>query len=505
MAPSSLNGPLIFETQRVITNSSAPSTVTNSTASSSAFLSPSPDSPANNSSIPSKSPSATTTPPQSPASISSVPASVTFLNSTVPQSPARISSVPASVSPANSTSPQSSAKISSVPASVTSVNSTPPNYNLARNPSVAPISLKINGTNSSVVPISPKLNGTNSSVKIASPKPTTLVRDPSAKLKAICHIKPLSPESWTKLNLDSYLKNYPSGSNLTLSQFAASKGLPNFQCGLRGSCSAGQPCYPILPPDWYIFFALEQWNIKLNSMKVAISFAMGFVKATIAGVIAALIPAFDLTAVDNLKLSYGVNGAVTMCSNTVLLDIFCFFNSFQDTTGDVVNIINNVMGASFALKGGLLPSPEQPEGKLEGFASWAHLQSQMSKYENLLTSKLEDEMGKVQAAGISTNQGIYGQLKNGTFLKPSAPLFLPRLEDDIKNATLAIAVVKVLRSLVRFVFMKLIIPVAEFASLLIVIRTLLLPLGKKYVIKMDQTVPSQKKGLYLIAIIKERE
>jgi hypothetical protein len=80
------------------------------------------------------------------------------------------------------------------------------------------------------------------------------------------------------------------------------------------------------------------------------------------------VPAIDTYQIDRMKLNFGVNGAMTMCSNTVLLDLFSLFHNFQDATGDAFNIINNIMGAAMSIAGGLIPSPDPPEGRQrEGF------------------------------------------------------------------------------------------------------------------------------------------
>lgn len=80
------------------------------------------------------------------------------------------------------------------------------------------------------------------------------------------------------------------------------------------------------------------------------------------------VPAIDTYQVDRMKLNLGVNGAMAMCSNTVLLDIFSLFHSFQDAFGDGLNIANNIMSGAMSIAGGLIPSPEPPEGRQrEGF------------------------------------------------------------------------------------------------------------------------------------------
>ncbi|KNZ56411.1 hypothetical protein VP01_240g5 [Puccinia sorghi] len=296
-------------------------------------------------------------------------------------------------------------------------------------------------------------HGTSAAQKSSSSdKPQGPPKDPSKALPERCKLKPLTPQTWATLQLDNYLEKYPGGANITLSQYASAHGMPNFQCGIGNECNAGQPCYPAAPPDWYILFAVQQWNVKMNTMRSAIAYAMNFVKSTMATMFAALVPAIDTYQVDRMKLNLGVNGAMAMCSNTVLLDIFSLFHSFQDAFGDGLNIANNIMSGAMSIAGGLIPSPEPPEGRQrEGFDLWAHLENQMAGYEELLTTKLSNVTSTVTNSGISTDQGIYGQLRNGNYIKPVASIFLPLVEDDIKNVTIAISLVKVLRGLDAFV------------------------------------------------------
>ncbi|EGG09322.1 uncharacterized protein MELLADRAFT_104282 [Melampsora larici-populina 98AG31] len=274
-------------------------------------------------------------------------------------------------------------------------------------------------------------------------------KDPPEPLSANCTISALVPQTWKSLRLDDYLKNYPNGNATSLPAYAASKGLPSFECGIGQPCSSGQPCYPAALPDWYILFAVEQWNIQLNSMKKAIQWSANYVRSTISSVQSALFPAINTEGIDNFKIDFIENGACMMVSNTMLLDIFSLFYQFQDRVGDVMNIINNVMSAAFELGGGLLNAPKPPEGDREAFNEWTHLENQMVRYEKVMVDGLTKQADKIINAGISTDQGIYGQLKNGTYLQPNEAIYLPLVTDDLKNVTTVVTLVKVLRSVVR--------------------------------------------------------
>lgn len=50
-----------------------------------------------------------------------------------------------------------------------------------------------------------------------------------------------------------------------------------------------------------------------------------------------------------------------MVSNTVLIDLMALFNSFQGFSGNLINIISNIITAGFELGGGLIQFPKGPE------------------------------------------------------------------------------------------------------------------------------------------------
>ncbi|KNZ51197.1 hypothetical protein VP01_4052g4 [Puccinia sorghi] len=83
------------------------------------------------------------------------------------------------------------------------------------------------------------LFGASSAAKPSTPKPIGLPR-PSAPVNATCKVLPLTRDTWKTLNLDQYLQTYPGGNHLTVAQYAALKGAPNFDCGVGNKCNANQ-------------------------------------------------------------------------------------------------------------------------------------------------------------------------------------------------------------------------------------------------------------------------
>ncbi|CAH7688503.1 hypothetical protein BY996DRAFT_4495306 [Phakopsora pachyrhizi] len=76
----------------------------------------------------------------------------------------------------------------------------------------------------------------------------------------------LTPELWKASKMDEYMSSHPTLQSQTISQFAASVGMPNFFCGIGLECMAGQLCYPVIGKDYLILYSIQQWNNYMNSM-----------------------------------------------------------------------------------------------------------------------------------------------------------------------------------------------------------------------------------------------
>lgn len=81
----------------------------------------------------------------------------------------------------------------------------------------------------------------------------------------------LSPMNWQKMDLDEYLAHYPNGNILTFSDYLHQLPLEiPFECGLGKTSHLTPICEPIRGPDWYILFAVHQWNKYVNSLSTAL-------------------------------------------------------------------------------------------------------------------------------------------------------------------------------------------------------------------------------------------
>ncbi|OAV93001.1 hypothetical protein PTTG_27447 [Puccinia triticina 1-1 BBBD Race 1] len=274
-------------------------------------------------------------------------------------------------------------------------------------------------------------------------------RDPSAPVNGSCKALPLTRDTWKSLNLDDYLRAYPGGDHLTVAQYAASKGAPNFDCGVGNQCNANQLCFPVPAPDWYVLMAMQQWNVQTNSIVRALSYGVNFVQATISIILSALFPAMDPRMIQMMKLNFGVNGAFNMVCNTLILDILVMFNNAQLGWNMFFNILNNVITAASYAAAGLLPVPK--EAKHDAFTEWAHLVDGLEIYEQKMIDGISEESRKILASPISAPGGMAEMLRNGTYIAPPEPVFLPAIETALKNVTTALFLTRILRAMDAFV------------------------------------------------------
>ncbi|KAH9824405.1 hypothetical protein DFH28DRAFT_945543 [Melampsora americana] len=297
--------------------------------------------------------------------------------------------------------------------------------------------------------LSSLFGGGGGSEQGSRPQPTGPPLNPSVPVNDSCKALPFTKDTWTKLELDHYLQTYPGGANLSVKAYAESKRAPSFDCGVGNRCHAGQLCQPVGLPDWYILFAIQQWNTHINGLVQALSFGINFVQATISLLLASLFPAVDLATLEHLKLDLSVNGAFFMVSNTLLIDIMALFNSFQGLVGDIFNIGGNLMTAAFEFAGGAIRLPPGPER--DAFTSWAHLSNTFAAYEKQVIGRISEVVAGTLEKGISANDGIYGAISNGTYITPEPSIFLPLLADELKNVTTVLSLVAILKSMDSFV------------------------------------------------------
>ncbi|WAQ85640.1 hypothetical protein PtA15_6A268 [Puccinia triticina] len=264
-----------------------------------------------------------------------------------------------------------------------------------------------------------------------------------------CKPLPMTKNTWNQLKLNDHLKKFPGGDKMSLIQYATKLNMTNFVCGVGGACNAGQPCYPLETPDWYILFAVQQWNSYMNVYYEAVSYGIAIVQSSMNALIASLFPASDTSAIRNIKANLGVQAAFSQVTGTIMIDFMLAIGSSSGPWFALFDFLNFIMVAgqgvaAFAIK-------EPPAPLQDGFFQWSNTAYYLSKYEEVIHKQIAEEGKKRIAAGISTDQGIYGVVKDGNFIEPANFASLPELQERIRLLASALGLNMLLHSINAFI------------------------------------------------------
>ncbi|OAV99719.1 hypothetical protein PTTG_25269 [Puccinia triticina 1-1 BBBD Race 1] len=264
-----------------------------------------------------------------------------------------------------------------------------------------------------------------------------------------CKALPIAKETWNQLKLNDHLKQFPGGDKMNLVQYATKLNMTNFVCGIGGACHAGQPCYPLETPDWYILFAVQQWNSYMNVYYEAVGYGIAIVQSSLNALIASLFPASDTTAIRNVKANLGIQASLSQVTGTVMMDVMLAFGSTSGPWFALFDFLNFIMTAAQGVAAFAIQEPPAP--LQDGFFQWSNTAYYLSKYEEVIHKQIAEEGKKRIAAGISTNQGIFGVVKDGNFIEPENFPSLPDLEEQIRKLTSALGLNMLLHSINAFI------------------------------------------------------
>ncbi|EGG00903.1 uncharacterized protein MELLADRAFT_67414 [Melampsora larici-populina 98AG31] len=276
------------------------------------------------------------------------------------------------------------------------------------------------------------------------PPPTVNWSDP-------CAIVPIQPDTWARLKLDDYLANYPGGRNMSLAvsvsssyvkveksnlsnvnihdyydlifptvflqEFASSRGVDNFVCGIGETCNAGQPCFPIKGPDWEVFYALQGWNLIRNTLYGAIGTAVSITQsAGIAALIASVAIAWPGTLLA-MGIWYSINALLGIGQGAIGMTL---------------------LGENWK------EIPDQ-------FSRWSQYAWYLGKWQGLAQEALSNQTTAVLNAGISTPEGISGVLKGGAYFIPVKARQMSEVENEISTSATARILTQIIRDYGGFV------------------------------------------------------
>ncbi|KAG0142469.1 hypothetical protein CROQUDRAFT_97472 [Cronartium quercuum f. sp. fusiforme G11] len=119
--------------------------------------------------------------------------------------------------------------------------------------------------------VEPKLNlPLPSNMSRYNPPQTSLNNPPNPT----CTIYPVTLQTWDQLNIDDYIRNFKGGQQIGLEDFTFLNQVSNFVCGLGENCLAGQQCSPFQSQLWFVLYALQEWNLYVNSLYEAVTAAI---------------------------------------------------------------------------------------------------------------------------------------------------------------------------------------------------------------------------------------
>ncbi|EGG09464.1 uncharacterized protein MELLADRAFT_95946 [Melampsora larici-populina 98AG31] len=245
-----------------------------------------------------------------------------------------------------------------------------------------------------------------------------------------CQSRNLSPELWKQLNMNEYLKGYPSGDRLSLPAFACQVGACNFQCGIGSFCDPSDLCAPVEGKAWYALIAAKRWNVINNQLYSAIPLALSVVSDITPSMVMDLIPDASEFWTQSACLTDLVVASVSAIPGAV------FGADSMEVTWTIITSVLTVDGGwSWAESNVLVPDPPRYE-------IWEDIVFSLDKFQKHMQETLSNFAQRVIHSGISTPQGLSGINMDGSlFLETnsdSEEAIRKGLTDDLKLRSLAL-------------------------------------------------------------------
>ncbi|OAV86702.1 hypothetical protein PTTG_29766 [Puccinia triticina 1-1 BBBD Race 1] len=254
-----------------------------------------------------------------------------------------------------------------------------------------------------------------------------------------CAILPLEASTWSRLNLDQYLANYPGGQNYTLTDYALSVSVQNWVCGIGETCDAQQPCNPIPGPQWEVLYAVQNWNLVQNTLYNAIGMAVSMTQSITSALVTDLYHPAKRSPLwkwnDIFSIAGGIAAliaSVVMVYPGTLLAIGIWYS------------INAIIATGEGAVGIMLLDKDKKD-EPDPFQRWSEFAWYLGKWQSLAQGTLNNRTTDIINAGISTPQGISGVLKNGTYFRRIEARQFQQVESEIKFTATA----RILNAVIR--------------------------------------------------------
>ncbi|KAH9807924.1 hypothetical protein DFH28DRAFT_1001149 [Melampsora americana] len=312
--------------------------------------------------------------------------------------------------------------------------------------------------NTSAPLVNPPIDGNTPAANLTSPPNVNGVplNTPPTNSSDLCVPYPLDQSTWNQFHWDDYLHTFPAGMNISVQEYARQKGAPNFKCGIGENCDIGQICTPVTFPDWYVLLATQHLNMYLNRMYNVLGYAHALTQSIVSSLWIDLFPA--VSKYDDLKAVFVMETIAAGIQVLGALFIFVFgkpallFTATPFVLTSVVSLpFTGFMLASLAaiITAQLTLRPHSISGPLQTnqFDLWSEFNYELSQTQHAAQELLSNQTESLFQSGISSDVGLGQALRNGTFLNPLELKNTFEIQHNVKNATTAIALSKLLKAM----------------------------------------------------------
>lgn len=263
---------------------------------------------------------------------------------------------------------------------------------------------------------------------------------------------------------------------MTLMDYTRSLNVLNFDCGIGRMCLAGQLCHPVRGRDWVVLSAVQEFNFYINSMYEAIATAMEMIQGTSAAMVADFLSegdekkrlmelAIGLTSLSGIIILGFTAALVVPILSAVLVASWNYFILGATALGTGIQTawlwlttasaesavaaaettevatstaattaskeaaeateVSALKGEQAALTGGSKLQKRSPKHHHtithDRYQMWSSLNTYLQQMQDRLQAIISVTANLAIYSPISSQEGLYGALQNGTFLSDHPP------------------------------------------------------------------------------------
>lgn len=223
--------------------------------------------------------------------------------------------------------------------------------------------------------------------------------------------------------MDDYLRDYTGGGTLSVIAFANEVNMTDFDCGIGGSCDAGELCSSAKAPEWYVLVATQNWNDLMNSIYKAISFAVGTVQEMAPSMVGDLSPPLSTFPIEVATIINIIAASLSVVPGFL----------FPGNGIWYYLVLQGGLYTTFSEIGFYCSAVRSPPDVVSGYTKWTDYAWLLSQFQDRAQEFCANFTTTTLQSGISTDQGLYGALKNGTFLQPGAQPSAMELEETLEK------------------------------------------------------------------------